>query len=1366
MLLAVAGFFPALLHAGRYPATGTQSFTGAGPLTNLGDSTLISSSNNGTDGNPAAVVTGNALRLTQYGTGGTLSSFKLPDLDAGKALLSWDMTLQVRMSASGTPADGWSLTVGAIPDGNGSGEGGYVVSKGLVIAFDTYDNGGDTPSIEVFANGISVGNFPQTFSYDNIYRNLALHWDQAGLDLTYTVAGVPVNICTDLAVPGYLPLAGHSFAFSARTGGLTQDTFLDNLLVTTVPESPLETGGPVISEFSTDNATVLEDENGDSSDWIEIYNGKSTPTSLAGWTLSDVAATPGKWAFPNIQIPAYSYLTVYASAKNRVNTAFPLHTNFTLLKASGYLGLFKAGGVLASEFNYGQQAEDIAYGLLPNGAGYSYGYLETATPGRKNTGLQAAGPPAEDVVFLKDGVPTTGGLFSGSFSLAVQTPVTAGAVVRYTLNNTTPAASSMPYSAALPLNATTTVRARVFAPGRLPGAVSSRTFVQLDSSLTNYHSSGKPFSSNIPIIVLDSYGVPVDAYTDPGQARPYRLTYAVVIDKNPLATSPDTNRAQITGPVDFQGRSGTHVRGESSSGFAQKSYSWEFWNNEDQDKKASLLGFPAESDWVLHAPYTDKTLMRNYLVYDRMRTLNGKAAAMGVKFVEVFFNQDGGPLAESDYRGVYVLVEKIKRDGDRVNLEKLNELMTDSALISGGYIFKKDKAGIGNTSFNTATYGQNFQFVEPEAPNAAQQTWITTYMNKFESALAGVDPGNATTGYPAYINPLSFVDNQWFVEMTKQIDGYRLSTYFYKERNAKVSCAPLWDYNLSLYNANYLAGDTHTGWYYSQVGGGDYYYWAGLQAEANYKILHWDRYWEFRRGLFATNTILNYIDGLASQLVNGSTTPVTNSMANQAPLTENPAMRHYRQWSILGSYVWPNPGNTGRRTKYWTGPNLNPADYVYSGTGTDNSADAEVDAMKDFLRKRLAWIDDQNVSGTTIYRPPNFSLSGGNVPAGTSLTISRYTGTAPAGFTYASGGTMYYTNNGNDPRSSTGAVAGTAYSSPLVLNSSATIKARYLRSGQWSPLTSASFVVNAAPASAANLVISEICYRPAPPAPGTPEFTAGYTAGNNFEYIELLNVSGGNVDLTNCQFTAGVTFSFAGAVPARLTLAPGARVLVVENEAAFALRYGSGLSTSVLGAYTGNLSNGGETLTLLAASGGVIASVAYGTAEPWPVAAQDADYSLVLSNPAPNATYAAENFRASAQPGGTPGTAAGPAYTGSPAADSDHDGFSDLLEYATGSLPANPGSFFVPQPGTVNILNGATPSRYFTFSYRRSNAADGVSYLLELSPTLTNWAPAGSALTYLSTTNNGDGTSTVTWRTTQPTDNLVRQFMRLRITQP
>jgi len=113
--------------------------------------------------------------------------------------------------------------------------------------------------------------------------------------------------------------------------------------------------------------------------------------------------------------------------------------------------------------------------------------------------------------------------------------------------------------------------------------------------------------------------------------------------------------------------------------------------NEDTDKNVSLLGMPADADWVLQTIYNDKTGMRNMLPQTLMQEVNGIGSGVRAKFVEVFFNQDGGPISYADYRGVYVLMERIERGTDRVDISKLSPLATDPAVISGGYIFKKDK---------------------------------------------------------------------------------------------------------------------------------------------------------------------------------------------------------------------------------------------------------------------------------------------------------------------------------------------------------------------------------------------------------------------------------------------------------------------------------------------------------------------------------------------------------------------------------------------------------------------------------------------------------------------------------------------------
>src|SRR5204863_698955 len=131
------------------------------------------------------------------------------------------------------------------------------------------------------------------------------------------------------------------------------------------------------------------------------------------------------------------------------------------------------------------------------------GYFSVPTPGGRTpfSADQAPGGPAEDVVWSRDG-----GLITGSPATAVTitAPVAPNSVVRYTTDNTAPSSGSPIYNPASPpaafnVTATINLRARIFTPNKLPGPVSSRTFLKIDSSLTNYNGSGLPFSSNLPI---------------------------------------------------------------------------------------------------------------------------------------------------------------------------------------------------------------------------------------------------------------------------------------------------------------------------------------------------------------------------------------------------------------------------------------------------------------------------------------------------------------------------------------------------------------------------------------------------------------------------------------------------------------------------------------------------------------------------------------------------------------------------------------------------------------------------------------------------------------------------------------------------
>ena len=137
-------------------------------------------------------------------------------------------------------------------------------------------------------------------------------------------------------------------------------------------------------------------------------------------------------------------------------------------------------------------------------------------------------------------------------------------------------------------------------------------------------------------------------------------------------------------------------------GFPSARIRGRLWDNRDGDKDESILGLSADSDWALISNYNDKAVIRNKQPFDTMYDLDGEGSAMREKYVEVFFRQDSatGPIRWQDYRGIYCLTERIKRHDDRVNIDKLepcdnvltgNPAVDDQAVISGGYIFRKDK---------------------------------------------------------------------------------------------------------------------------------------------------------------------------------------------------------------------------------------------------------------------------------------------------------------------------------------------------------------------------------------------------------------------------------------------------------------------------------------------------------------------------------------------------------------------------------------------------------------------------------------------------------------------------------------------------
>jgi len=322
----------------------------------------------------------------------------------------------------------------------------------------------------------------------------------------------------------------------------------------------------------------------------------------------------------------------------------------------------------------------------------------------------------------------------------------------------------------------------------------------------------------------------------------------------------------------------------------------------------------------------------------------------------------------------------------------------------------------------------------------------------------------------------------------------------------------------------------------------------------------------------------------------------------------------------------------------------------------------------------------------------------------------------------------------------------------------ATVRARTYDSNTstWSALAETTFLVDTAAAAAGNLVISEIMYHPADPTPA--EIAAGFNDTGDFEYIELTNASSTHyADLANVRFLAGIGFDFDNALTGRL-LAPGARVLLVKNMAAFQFRYGSGLP--VAGEFSGSLDNVGEQLQLVNAGGAVIADFLYSDDEPWPAQADGPGHSLVLRRAGADPSLP-QSWRASVSPTGNPGTGDAVNYAAWKTAhsisddnsDTDNDGLTAFAEYAVAGDPAASSQHRWPAAGRDG-------SGFQTLTVTRRAGADDVDLIPETSPGLTGWT---ADMIFVSSVMNADGTESLTWRTAQPFGTLPRLQMRCRL---
>ncbi|MDD3876233.1 MAG: CotH kinase family protein [Bacteroidales bacterium] len=410
-----------------------------------------------------------------------------------------------------------------------------------------------------------------------------------------------------------------------------------------------------------------------------------------------------------------------------------------------------------------------------------------------------------------------------------------------------------------------------------------------------------PFvSSNLPLIFINTNGTEI---TDEERI----LAEIGIIDNG------TGNRNYLSDPFNnYSGKIGIKIRGSSSAYyFPQKSYGFELWDDDSLDIDASILGFPADSDWILYGPYSDKTMLRNNIIYDIGNKMGHWTT--GTRFCELFIN--------NQYNGIYVLMEKIKRSPSRVDISKLKASDTSGVQLTGGYILKVDRID-DDEEYWVSPY-RNIEFVihypKKDELHQTQFEYIQNKITDFEDIINSSYYKDPILGYRNWVDMPSLVDYVICTEVTNNIDAFSLSTFFYKDRDDKDSTihfGPIWDFNLGFGNADYAQGWRTDNWryIYKEQGGGIPKWWIKFWSDPYFLNELKSRWVEIRQTFLHTDSVLNYVD-------------------EQVLVLNEAQVRHFKKWPILGTYTWPN---------YFIG----------------NTFESEIIWLKDWITERLDWMDD------------------------------------------------------------------------------------------------------------------------------------------------------------------------------------------------------------------------------------------------------------------------------------------------------------------------------------------------------------------------------------------------------------------------
>ncbi|MCD6394423.1 MAG: lamin tail domain-containing protein, partial [Planctomycetes bacterium] len=945
----------------------------------------------------------------------------------------------------------------------------------------------------------------------------------------------------------------------------------------------------------------------ESPDWIEIYNGNPEAISLDEWYLTDNKGDLQKWRFPaGVTIAGEGYLVVFASNKAQLYCPgnYPFrddegyyHTNFELDRDGEYLALVKPDGeTVAHEYDkYPKQRGFISYGY--SGNGQEYGYFTTPTPKVENAATYITNVVA-DTAFSVDR-----GFYDNPIDVAISCD-TPGAIIRYTTDGSEPTMSNGTfYSGPVHITTTTYLRAVAFRNGWLSTNVDTQTYI-FPEHVRYQTGAGFP----------NTWGhvkVPSDYEMDPevvGDSDNYGGVY-----RNSLADDlKSIPTVSLVMSVDDWFNPSTDV----NVGGIYANPEWEDQYGQEADRGVSLEFIdPASGDQF----QLDSTVR----IQGGSGTSNWKVdkLSMRVKFREPF-----GPTklkyplfgeGKTDSFDTFVLDARMNNAWHYPSANNQNKIAqytrdqyaSDLHNAMGGYSPRGQHVHLYINGLYWGLYNIHERPDDSFAAELFGGDKREYHALKKSNEYRILNNGNGYSASASYNQMLS---------VASDAGNNPTNQALWENLTERLDVDNLIDYLL----ANWYGGNRDWGstknWYATGYGDPD--------GKSKWRYHSWDA----EKVIQSTgdNVVGVSPDGIHGRLDGNPeyrmlfADHVYRHMKNGGVLTPEGATALYQirldmvDRAVVGASArW---GDNRRTTPY--------------------TRNIEWVAQRDWLLDTYFPVRTDIVLGqlgSSLYpntNPPELKINGsvmydGYVSSGDSLTMTK-----------SDPGTIYYTLNGNDPRSFGGVVntaaGATAYGAAVTINSSMHVKARVLNGSEWSALSEAIYAVATVPQK---LRITEIMYHPTDPTQAEKNAAGDQTlTDEDFEFIEFKNIGASAINLNLVNFTDGIDFTFGD-----YSLGAGQFVVIVGNQGAFQARY-PGVSPSLIaGTYTGSLDNNGEEIVMRDAFGAEIHDFDFN--DTWFVITDGGGYSLNKLDPDTSSTAAPDSWdsqsgwRPSSVVNGTPG---------------------------------------------------------------------------------------------------------------------------------